>query len=279
MLKHVQYQYVSNAPLLARDEAAEAAAAAEKAAAEKAAAEKAAAEAAEAAKKKTAPSDAEAALLKEVMQKKEEAKKAKDEAAALAAKLKEFEGIDPVAIRKLVEEQKAAEEKALEAKGEWETLKKQMNEQQAQQLAAKDAELAAAKEALANLNRQIADATIGNSFGNSQYIRDELVLTPVKARAVFGSHFEIQDGNVVAYDKPAGVKSRAMLVDVKGDPLGFEEAIRKIVEADSEQDHLLKSKMKPGAASSTTGGKTVPETKVELTGSARIAAALSAAKK
>ena len=75
-------------------------------------------------------------------------------------------------------------------------------------------------------------------------------MTPAKARVIYGSHFEVgEDGNVVGYDKPAGQKERAVLVDGEGKPLPFEAAIERILRADPEADALLRSEAKQGAGS------------------------------
>lgn len=105
------------------------------------------------------------------------------------------------------------------------------------------------EEAPVAMQAQIVELTVGHSFDNSGFIRDEMVLTPRKARVVYGDHFDVEDGRLVGYDKPRGTGERTKLVDGKGEPLGFEEAMRKIVEIDPDRDNLLKSKLKQGADS------------------------------
>src|SRR5690606_39501712 len=75
------------------------------------------------------PSDAEAQLLKEVMEKKEALKKAKDAAKALEdqkkeleSKLARFDGIDLDEVQTLIKEKKERELAKLEEKGEWDRL-------------------------------------------------------------------------------------------------------------------------------------------------------------
>lgn len=63
------------------------------------------------------PSDAEAKLIKEVMQKKDALAKTTTDLTAAQARLKEFDGIDPVAIRALLADKAKAETAALEAAG------------------------------------------------------------------------------------------------------------------------------------------------------------------
>jgi hypothetical protein len=194
-------------------------------------------------------SDEEARLLKENMKKKEQLDKAQNEAKSLKEQLKAFEGIDPTAVRKLLADQKTAEEKALEAKGDWERLKTRMAEEHGKEVTTLQSQIEALQNQLNTTKGTINELTVGTQFSQSQFIADELTLTPAKARVIYGEHFELEDGKMVAYDKPRGAANRTALVDAYGNAVSFDEALRKIVEADPEKDHLLKSKVKPGAGS------------------------------
>jgi hypothetical protein len=237
--------------------------------------------AAEDANKKSGPTDAEAKLLKEVMEKKEALKKTNEELAQVREALKAFEGIDAAKVKALLADQAALEEKKLEEKGQWDALKKQMNDAHAAELAKKDDSVKVFSAENESLKQQIADLTVGNAFGNSKFIAEELALSVAKTKALFGGHFETQEGKVVAFDKPAGSKGRTMLVDGKGEPLSFEDALKKIVDTDADKDQLLKSKTKPGAASTSADGKGgKPANKpLEMSGLEKIKAGLNAKKK
>lgn len=195
------------------------------------------------------PTDEEAKLLKEVMQKKETLRRLEESEKAAREELKKFEGIDPVAIRNLLEQQRQAEEKQLEAKGEYERLKARMAEEHAKQTQTMQERLAALESQLASKDALVSELSVGTQFSQSQFIQNELTLTPAKARVVYGDHFDVVDGAVVAFDKPRGASNRTALVDQYGNNVKFDEALRKIVEADPDKDHLLKSKAKPGAQS------------------------------
>jgi hypothetical protein len=267
-----------------------AALAAEKAAAEKAAAEKATAEAeaaeAERKRKEAAgggsgdrkPTDEEAALLKEVMQKKGKLDEANKALTAAQEQLKKFDGIDPEAVRALLKEKTDAETAALEAKGEWSRLKERMADEHGKEKKTLQEQIDALKSQLGEREGVINELTIGTQFSQSQFIGSELALTPSKARVIYGEHFELVDGKIVGYDKPKGAAARTQIVNGAGVPLSFDEALKKIVEADPEKDHLLKSKVKPGAGSdSRAGGKVVTPTQQqhsETKGLSRIAAGL-----
>lgn len=233
------------------------------------------------------PSDAEAKLLREVMEKKEALTKAKQAAADADARTKElearlaaFDGVDLEQVKGLLKERQDRETAELEKKGEWDRLKAQMAEQHQREVAALRAELTTPvselTEKLTKREREIHELTIGRSFSESNFIRDDLTLTPSKARIIYGAHFELSDGKVVAYDKPAGAQDRTPLVDANGEALGFEKAIAKLVELDPDRDNLLKSKIKAGSGSENDATSKVKDKKPELKGAARIAAALAA---
>ena len=82
------------------------------------------------------------------------------------------------------------------------------------------------------------------------------------------------DGQVVAFDKPRGAQNRTQLVDASGEALGFEAALKKIVDGDPDRDSIVRSKAKQGADSKTITGKK-PPVKEEVTGRERIANALN----
>lgn len=259
------------------DAVAIAAAAAAKAAVDKAIADKAAADAAAALAAGTKPSDEEAKLLKDVMKQKARAQELEAQLAQVTEKLKPFEGLDAVQIKAMLDEQAEAERKRLEKAGEYDRLVKQMGERHTQEKSVLEQAAVEEARAKAALQGQIAELTVGQSFTSSKFVTEDLTLTPTKARVIYGSHFEYKDGKVVGYDKPTGASDRTVLVSATGEPLVFEEAMKKIVEADPDRDHLIRSKMKPGAGSSTAtkGSKRADgEQKSQLSSVERIAAGL-----
>lgn len=200
---------------------------------------------------KPKPSDAEAKLLRDVMKQKTKATELETELTRVNAALKQFEGIDPAKVRALLAEQEELETKKLEAKGEYDRLTRQMAERHAAEKNELTQRLDTATQGTVALQRQIADLTVGSAFSQSKFVQDDLTLTPNKARVIYGSHFEFKDGQVIGFDKPAGASERTMLVDASGTALSFESALQKIIEADPDKDHLIRSKMKPGAGSGT----------------------------
>lgn len=219
------------------------------------------------------PTDREAKLLKEVMAKKQAMKE-------LETKLAAFGDVTPEQIQSLVEAEQARkaekaerEKQDLEKRGEFDRLREMMVQEHEKVLSAKDQELSELREANTQLVKNIEDMTVGANFSNSQFISEEMLLTPSKARVIYGNHFEVKDGQVVGYDKPSGAKDRTMLIDGRGSPLGFEDAIKKLVDADPERDSLIRAKAKPGAGSSKPEGGTPQHTVPKGVG--RIAAGLA----
>jgi hypothetical protein len=255
--------------------------AADKEAADKEAAEAAAIAAAAAADGK--PTDKEAALLKEVMKWKakagetETAKTAAEVAAAAALKL--YEGIDPEVARKAIAAAKAAEVTELESKGEYTRILTQVNADHAKALETINSEKGVQDATIASLNDQINTLTIGNSFGNSAFVADKLVLSPAKAEVLYSAHFDVEGGKVIAYDKPRGAAERTPMVGAGGVPMTFEAAIEKIVSADLDFEKLKKSTLKPGAGSDEEKQKAIEAAKeTGLSGMDRIRAALNTTK-
>lgn len=181
-------------------------------------------------------------LLKEVMAKKE--------------KLKEYEGIDASEAKRLLNEKRAAEEAAaaaekekLEKENNWEALKKQMVEENDKVIKGLNDQITALKEELENNKKERETLFMNNKFEESKYIRENLVLSPNKTKVLYGSYFEVENGELVAYNSPKGSSNRVRLVDANGNNLEFDKAIEKIVGQDPDKNTLLKSKAHVGAGS------------------------------
>ena len=222
------------------------------------------------------PTDAEAKLLREVMDKKtklRETTEKLDQATVTIRKLEELGGLDAIAA--IVAEHKQAENKKLEDKGEWDRLRTQMAEEHGREInAIKEGQSALAAEN-DSLKSMVAELTVGNAFAASSFIKEDLTMPTSKVRVLYGPHFEFKDGAVVAFDKPVGAADRTPLVDASGNPMGFEVALKKIIDSDPDREQLLKSKLKPGSGSATNPKGAPSKTLEEPRGISRIAAALS----
>lgn len=220
---------------------------------------------------KRKPTDEEARLIKENMKRKAENKALKEQLETLQQSVA---GLNLDEVRQILAERKSAEEKQLEAKGDYERLKQRMAEEHQATVTSLNAKIDELTKALQEKEAVIGDLTVGAQFNSSQYINGELVLTPAKARALYGAHFEIEDGKVVGYDKPRGAAGRTALVDAYGVPVSFDAAMAKIIEADPEKDSLIRSKAKAGAGSNTKPTTKVPDSAQGAPAVNRIAAGL-----
>jgi hypothetical protein len=223
------------------------------------------------------PTDQEAQLLREVMEKKTKIKDLEKQVGDLNSALAPWKDLKIDEVQTLINERRESETKRLEKRGEWDTIKSQMVEQHNAQLQGLQAKIDELSGALKGRDGTIDQLTIGSAFSGSKFISEELVLTPNLARKEFGPHFERDEsGKVVAYDKPVGVQGRAPLVDAQGNPLAFDMALGKLVEMHPEKDSLKKAKLRSGAGSGTQGGKEAEGEKNVGAGVSRIAAGLAA---
>ena len=212
------------------------------------------------------------------MKKKEKIGNLSGKIAALEEAAKAWEGVDIKAVTKMIQDAKDADEAALIAAGEFTQVKDQMNAAHKVELDAKDVTISELNKSLSGKDTQIDDLSIGNTFSASKFIMEKMALPASKARALFGAHFDRDEGgNVIGYNKPAGVDGRAPLVDGNGVNLAFDEAFKKIIDADPDVKSLLKSTIKPGAGSGNDP-LVIDKNKGEDvgTGASRIAAGLGA---
>lgn len=231
---------------------------------------------AELAKGKTGITDSEAKLLKDVMAKKKALKDANDNLAKITDQLKAFDGIDPAEVRKLLQDKKDAENTKLEASGQWDKLKQQMAEAHVVEMTGAKTQLTTLEGVVAEQANTISELTVGSAFSNSPFIKTELLMTPSKTRAAYGTHFSYENGVIVGYDKPSGSKDRSVLVDSAGEPLSFEDALKKIVDVDPDRDEILRSKLKAGSKGATVPAKkAVNTTEEKLSGRSKIENALT----
>lgn len=217
--------------------------------------------------------DKSAQLLREVMDKKEKLKAERERAdtltqqvAALQKQVEQFSGVDVTKYRELVEKQTKLERERLASEGKFEELEQslrgeadsrvqQVENEYKTKLTETTTELEQLREQLKNRDHAIRDLAIDSKFGQSKFIREELVPSPAKVHKLYGDHFDVDEkGNMVAYDKPASAANRVKLVDKEGKALGFEDALRRIVDNDSDKDTILRSKVKSGADSKQNFG-------------------------
>lgn len=224
--------------------------------------------------------DEATALRKAAEKARKDAEKASKDFTEAQTKLKLYEGIDPEIARKMLADQAAAEEELKLKRGEFEAIRKQMMEKHEAEKKELLDRLTNSDSKVERLTQIMENQIVGSHFDTSTFITEETVLTPSKARALYGAHFDVVESAVVGYDKPRGEANRAPLVDASGKPLPFKEAIKTIIEADPDKDALLRAKAKPGSGSNPPKGSTKTETtSASLKGIDKIKIALSGAKK
>lgn len=171
-----------------------------------------------------------------------EAKGHREAKEAAEAKLKAFEGIeDGEAARKALETVKNIEEGKLIAAGKVEEIKAAAKKAAEEQVAATNKthaeELAKIKGDHEKLTAQYHGEKIGSAFAGSKFVAERTILPGPAAQKVFGEHFKVEDGKLIAYD-PAGNKifSRSK----PGDIADFDEALEVLIDQYPYKDNILK---------------------------------------
>ena len=192
----------------------------------------------------------------------EELERLRRELAEAHQTVAKYDGIDPEVARenarKLEEAAaaaRAAEEAQARAEGNFGRLRELQNEEFEARLAAITAERDAARTEAETLRTAAEKANVSKTFATSEFFSKETILSPAKAERLYGDFVELEDGKVVVYDAPRGEAKRAKVMDSRGNPLPFDQAIKKVVDAEPDKDTILKSKMNPGGGSKTTEGK------------------------
>lgn len=229
------------------------------------------------------PSEAEAKLLKEVMKWKAKAKEAgtnSDDAKSSLQKITDALGETSVEdVQALIQAQKDAATAELESKGEYDRIVEQIKDENKKVVGGLQEQIDALTQQLSGSNGQIEEMTVGRSFGESGFIRENSTLPSSIARKEFGKHFDVVDGQVKAFDKPRGAEGRTPLVDAEGNGKRFEVAIEQLYKGHADAASLIKSKAKPGAGSKTDSQIKAKASEPELKGVSRITAGLNAQSK
>lgn len=195
-----------------------------------------------------------AILLKDVMKWKEKAKNTEQEKEALNNQLSQFNKVlgDELSledIQKIISERKDAERQQLEKKGEYDRILQQIQDESKKKFDAVSNQVSEKDGLIKSLQQQLEEMSIGRSFSDSAFIRENSTLPPSIARKEFADYFDNVDGKIVAYDKPRGAKERTPLVDSEGKNKSFEDAIAHLYTSHPDSKDLLKSKRKPGSSS------------------------------
>lgn len=197
---------------------------------------------------KPQPTEAEAKLLKEVMERKTKQKDLETQLAALTGALGDLK---PDEVAKLVQERKEQERLNLEKRGEYDRILEQVKSEHGKEVGALQARIDELTRALGDKDSNLVELTVGRSFSESAFIREKSVLPPSIARREFGDYVDLVDGVAVVYDKPKGAAERTPIVGADGKPKSFEEGIQALYEKHPDSKSLLRAQGKPGAGSHT----------------------------
>lgn len=161
------------------------------------------------------------------------------------------------------------EEEKLRRAGDFDTLKARMAEEHQKELTAAEQRAKDLQEIANRLQNQVKATAVTAAFAGSAFITENTVLSPSLAKKLYEDHVDIEDDAVVVYDAPRGAAKRSPIVDARGNAMAFDEAIKRVIEADSERDRILRSKQKAGSGQPHAGVK-APAARDEPTGLARI---------
>lgn len=170
-----------------------------------------------------------------------EAMERRKENEKLTSSLQAFKkyGDDPEAVAQLVELGRKVKDGKLVENGESEKIR----------LAA----IAEVENKYKPLTKELEDARaalyeerVGSKFGSSEFVRSRVAVPPDMLRAVFGKHFKIEDGNMVAYD------SNGHPIYSGSDPskyASFDEAVERLITTHPHKDRILASTGNAGSGS------------------------------
>jgi hypothetical protein len=167
-----------------------------------------------------------------------------------------------------------AEEERLRKEGDFETLKARMAEEHQKEVEAVRGQSTQLNDTVSALTRQIEDMALSTAFASSRFVQEDTIIGADKARRIYGEHFDVVDGAVVGYDAPRGSNKRVALVDGRGAPLPFDEAIKRLVDTDPDRDRLLRAQQKPGPGAMPSPGVRATTPTPEVRGAARLARTL-----
>ena len=152
-------------------------------------------------------------------------------------KLKAFDGIeDPDKARDALrtvenldaDKRKNAEEMERQFEARLAPIKKQLEDAEAER---------------SRLSSELYEERVTGFFLRSTFVGEKLAIPPRAAAAMYGKHFKLEDGKVVAYDAAGNV-----IYGDDGKPADPEQAIQRLINADPDRDRLLKGA--PGGSGS-----------------------------
>lgn len=167
----------------------------------------------------------------------------KDKEAALA-KLAAFGDLTPEAAKEAVEKLKTVDLSKMVDAGKLEEVRAALTKEFQSKLEAKDAELR-------TMNETVKADKLAAAFATSKFVTGKLALAPDLVQNLFGNHFDVRDGKVVALDA-----NKTPITSSKnfGEVADFEEAIECIVTQHPSKDSLMVGVKGGGTGGNGNGG-------------------------
>lgn len=168
---------------------------------------------------------------------------------------KAFDGLDATQAREAIEKLGKIDANVLIDAGKVDEVKAEMSK-------AYEAKLSEEKAKSAQYESQLKQYIVGQSFGDSKFISENLVIPTDMARSFFGAHFAVNDQNkVVALSDPNNKDSVIYSAANPGEPASFDEALAGFVNAYPNRDSIMKGSGNQGGGTSNNhkGGVNTPK--------------------
>lgn len=170
-----------------------------------------------------------------------EAQTNRERAETAEKSLKVFEGLDAKAAREALDTVGKLKEGDLIKAGEADKVREEIKRSYETQLAERDQKLNEATGALSSLR-------LGNAFGSSEFIKNNIAVPVPMMEATFGKHFKYENDQLIAYDASGQkIYSRKR----GGEIATVDEALEMLVDASPFKDGILKG---GGSGTGGTGG-------------------------
>ena len=107
----------------------------------------------------------------------------------------------------------------------------------------------ALKAGLSEKDGHIYKLEVSSQFQSSQFVKDRLLVPPDMLEATFGKNFKIDGGKMVATDATGN-----QIFNIKGEPAGFDDAIKTLIDAHPMKDTLYRASGANGSGQQPSNG-------------------------
>lgn len=173
--------------------------------------------------------------------------RAKAEADDARAKLAKYDGVDPDEYRTLKTEAEKAEEERAKKAGEFETLKKQLTDKHQTELSDRDSKITTLSEKFQKTVVRAEFGSVPQLFGG--HGDSKTVLDVDMAIAYLGRYVQVEDDEKDPRGYRIVVKNTSgeTIVDGKGNPAPFAEALSELIQSLPNRERILRGSGKTGS--------------------------------